>query len=401
VRDYWERIRASRHLRSAGLLVGGTGAAQLIGLGTLALVAFLYQPGDLGVAQAVISVLGLLGVVPMMSAGAWLAGAVALVVAVILTVIATAHGKFAGAYWVLAPATFLIGISQLVNALALRRRAFGHIARTRVEQSLMNAAGTAGLGILGTGAIGLVLAQVVQQVGGTVRLWRRTAREATPRRLWSHRPEMLPVLSANSHLLWGATGSGLVNNMAWAVPLLAIAFFYGPVEAGYFTLAAKCVSPVRALVTSTITQISIGEGGRHVATGDHAALRRQVLGFLKGTCLVGIAMVAAGLVGGHLAQVFVVGKWAGAVPYIIPLVVLVSMQLAISPLTSLPVLLGRQKEQFYFDLVRAVLVGGLFVFCGWTGVQARTAFTGHVVIMAATYAVYCRHFLSLLPPRTR
>jgi O-antigen/teichoic acid export membrane protein len=415
VRAYWNRIRTSRHLRSAGVLVGGVGVGQLVGLGTLLLVAILYQPVDLGVAQSVISVLGLLGVVccgkldqgllvapearvlRILAAGAWLSALVALGVAVSLIFVAAMHGRLPGTYWVLAPASFLIGMSQLVAAVALRRRAFAQIARTRVEQSVMSSATTVGLGLLGFGALGLVLAQVVQHVGGTLRLWRRTAHEVTPEKLWAVRSDVPAALSENGHLLWGATSSGLVNNLAWSVPFLAVAYFYGAVEAGYFALAIKIVSPVRAFMTSTIYQISVGEGGQFVASGDHAGLRRQVLVFFKSSSLVAFGIVLLGLVGGLLAENFLNGKWAGVVPYIVPLVVLVSMQLAISPLTSLPILYSKQRDQFYFDLVRATLVCGLFLICGWIGIEARTVIISHVLIMAVTYAVYCRHFLSLLP----
>ncbi|MDR1283486.1 MAG: oligosaccharide flippase family protein, partial [Opitutaceae bacterium] len=345
----------SRYVRSAAVLMGSAGVGQLIGLATLPLTAILYKPSDLGLAQTVVNVLGLLGTIccgrldqglllapekeipRFMAAGFSLTLGISVLTAVTLSAFWTFQRGAPLAWWIMVPAILFIGWSQLIDALALRKRAFTDIARTKVERSAMNFIGVVGFGYLGGGGGGLLLSQVFQNIAGTWRLWKRVGRSITSKVIFESRHGVRTIFRENGHLLWGASGSTLVNSAAWAVPPLAVAYFYGTTEAGYLALAFKCVSPVSTFIISTLSQISIGEGARYIENNDHAGLKRQVIGFLKISLGVAALVAIGGVVAGIYAPLFLGEKWQGTSRYLAIFAGLVAMQLAINPLTCLPV----------------------------------------------------------------
>ena len=406
-------IREFRHLRSVIVLMGSAGIGQIFGLISLPFITIFYRPSDLGIAQTIINILGLIGmiccgkmdqgilVVPtnkigqFLTTGIFLSFVISIITGIILFTIQLFSQKLPIAYWIIVPAIFLIGFSQLITAIALRRRVFAEIARTKIIQSILSFVGTVGFGIITWGSVGLVLAHLINHIGGIISLWKRTASEFTIGIIWENRRLVQDALTSNGHLLWGASGSALINNIAWSVPILSVAYFYGTVEAGYFAFALKCVSPVRTFIISTLSQISIGEGSRLIETGDHAGLKQQVMSFFRISSIISFFVVCFGGIVAYYALYVLPEQWQGAVKYLIPFTVLVAMQLAINPLTCLPILYGRQKSQFFYDLVRAFLIISLFLTFGWLQIKITLLIIFYLLIMFFTYIVFYMFFYSL------
>lgn len=403
-------------VRSAAFLTAGAGIGQIISALMLPLLVVLYSPADVGSAQSFASILTILGmvacgkldqailVVPedtipeVFAAGFYV---LSMLAALTLVGLFVGHFFFSASIptisWLLPFSLMFVGFAQLVSAVALRRRAFDAVGRARIEQSALALLATAVFGFLKFGSYGLVFAQVVQQFGGTLRLRKRAVKEITLPFILRARQHVPQILRANRHLLVGATGSALVNNLAWSSPVIAIAHFYSLEAAGFFGLAMRCLSPVQALLTTTMGQLTLGEGARLIAEGRHAELKRQLVYFSKISSGLGLVIATCGWLAGELAARYLTNNWAQAAHFLFPLGILVAAQSAIGPISNLSILYSQQGRQFTYDLVRAVLVALLFILGGAAQINLEQLVQYYVAIMLAAYLLYARFFVSLLP----
>jgi O-antigen/teichoic acid export membrane protein len=390
---------------------------QAISLLALPAIPLLFKPADLGIAQTFGAALGVLGIiscakldqaiivaVPSQVVSIFAAGCavslalsltiLAIVVASISLGMITSQGQWV--FLLLAPAVIIVAFYQLINAVALKRQSFTGIAKTKIEQAAVGLGGVLAAGAAGMGALGLALAQLLQQLCGASRLMQRVAPELTISNVSRHKREIIGVYRVNTHLLLHGTGAALVNNLAWSAPIFAIAHFYGSETAGYFAFAWKCVSPVNILATSTLSQLSLGEGAQCVAASDHKGLRRQVHGFLKASCVGAICVIILGWLGRAFLSKYLTGNWHNSSDYVLPLAVLAAMQLALNPLASVAVLYRQQAAQLKYDIIRAILVAAVFASPSWIVVSTVTVMWIYVGAMFAMYCVYARFFLRML-----
>ena len=187
--------------RNVGLLAGSTALAQAIALLTSPILTRIYTPEDFGVLAVFTSFLTMLTVVAtlrydmaiplpehddeavcvlhlcfiivicsvaMVGLGAWGTGYLATSWA---TVVSSALYV-----WLLLIAVFGAGVYQTFRYWAVRKGAFGAIARSTISQGLGRGVAQVGLGFLGIRPLGLLVGQVLGQIlgGGSLALitWR-------------------------------------------------------------------------------------------------------------------------------------------------------------------------------------------------------------------------------------
>lgn len=410
------RFAAIAHLRqSVTALAGSALFSQLVSLAALPAIGFFYRPADLGVAQTFATILGLAAIVAAgkiehviaVSAGgnavsataAGLVVSIAVALMTALAVVSAAAGLGVSVhpvYWVLAPCVIVLAVAQIVQAIAIRRGAFAQVARVRVEQSVASVTILVLGGVVHLGVWGLVLGQIAQQSIGALRLRRAVAPELTMQSVWEQRRDGIANLRAYADLMSAAAASGIVNNLAWALPVLFVSCYYGSAEVGLLAMALRCYTPVRTLIMATSDQIALGEGGRLLSAGDAPALRRQVLAMLQLSALVGLAIVGLTMIAPPVMKAWFPAPWADASRYVLPLGIVIAMQVAINPLTTLAVLFRQQTRQLRYDIVRVVLVAAILTAFGEAASAPQSAMLGYAAGMGLMYALYTRFFMNLL-----
>jgi O-antigen/teichoic acid export membrane protein len=190
------------------------------------------------------------------------------------------HGLFGAS--VIGPAIVLLALAQfgagIVSAFinwAVRTKSFGEIALNRLTQSAVLIAVQIGLGVVGFGAVGLVLGAVAGSIAGSTRLarvaWQRHA--ATFRQVsWSG---MARVASRYRRFPIFSSGAALIANLGLRAPLLLLVALFGPVVGGQYALAERvCYLPVTLIAGAVGHQVFIADSAR-LAREDPNELRQR------------------------------------------------------------------------------------------------------------------------------
>lgn len=285
--------RIARHIPGAEFvrgtlkIVAGTGAAQLVQVVTAPILTRLYSPADYGVFAVATSFLAVFvsitclryefaiplpeddkAAANLLALSTLANAAMSVLIALALILFGpTILGVFgAGA---LSPYIVLLAIAQfgggLTSALinwAVRTKDFSEIAVNRLSQGLATSGVQVGLGLVGTGVVGLVLGAVAGSVAGSVRLgraaWRANAaalESVTLRGMATvaNRYRRFPIFSS---------GSALIGTIGLRAPLLLLVAFFGTVAGGQYALAERlCYLPI-TLVAGAVGQVYIAESAR-------------------------------------------------------------------------------------------------------------------------------------------
>ena len=355
--------------RQVMTLVTGTGLAQLIPLAVSPLLTRLYTPQDFGVFALYASLLAVLAVLGSAryelalmlpkddtDALALVALAMAIVLATSAAVLAAVLLFQAGlARWLDSPALgpwlFLVPVSMLLTGLvntltvwANRTSRYRQISISRVLQSASAAAVAVALGWgLSRGSqagVGLVLGAVVGQALAGASLawpfWRRWGARLQgvgwqPMRAQALRFREFPAINMPHALLDALQGSAVVA---------LIAALFGPTLLGFHALAQRVVRTPMATLGSAVAQVF----QKRAADALHAGgdTRRLVDAVLRRLGAVAVAVLPLLWFAPELFAFVFGAAWREAGVYAQILTPWLLLNFMLSPLSQLPLLLGRQ-----------------------------------------------------------
>ena len=355
--------------RQVMTLVTGTGLAQLIPLAVSPLLTRLYTPQDFGVFALYASLLAVLAVLGSAryelalmlpkddtDALALVALATAIVLATSAAVLAAVLLFQAGlARWLDSPALgpwlFLVPVSMLLTGLvntltvwANRTSRYRQISISRVLQSASAAAVAVALGWgLSRGSqagVGLVLGAVVGQALAAASLawpfWRRWGARLQgvgwqPMRAQALRFREFPAINMPHALLDALQGSAVVA---------LIAALFGPTLLGFHALAQRVVRTPMATLGSAVAQVF----QKRAADALHAGgdTRRLVDAVLRRLGAVAVAVLPLLWFAPELFAFVFGAAWREAGVYAQILTPWLLLNFMLSPLSQLPLLLGRQ-----------------------------------------------------------
>ena len=375
--------------RQVMTLVTGTGLAQLIPLAVSPLLTRLYTPHDFGVFALYASLLAVLAVLG--SARYELAlmlpkddtDALALVALAMAIVLATSAVVLAAvllfqadlARWLDSPAVgpwlFLVPVSMLLTGLvntltvwANRTSNYRQISISRVLQSASAAAVAVALGWGLSGGsqagVGLVLGAVVGQALAAASLawpfWRRWGARLQgvgwqPMRAQALRFREFPAINMPHALLDALQGSGVVA---------LIAALFGPTLLGFHALAQRVVRTPMATLGSAVAQVF----QKRAADALHAGgdTRRLVDAVLRRLGAAAVAVLPLLWFAPELFAFVFGAAWREAGVYAQILTPWLLLNFMLSPLSQLPLLLGRQARALAYGVAyQLAMVGPLAV----------------------------------------
>lgn len=403
IQSNWKRSRSSRFVRSASVLLVGTGAAQAIPVALSPVLTRIYSPGDFGGFVLFSSIAVIAGIsatgryehavlLPKSRSQALsvvlLTVALSATVAVVLGIV-VAISRIAGlefsktTAWAFVPFyVALFGPVQALTYLANRYHQFRSIARAR-----LTAAGTAGalqvgLGLLGAHEIGLIIGNIVGQ-GASVSFLLRRLRARLPRvrvkELWiqAKRFSNFPLYSLPADL---------INTFANQLPLFILTARYGIEVGGFFGLTQRVLGLPVGLLAGSIADVF-----KNAAAADfkkHGNCRRvylKTLAVLFSASIVPFAFFA--VVAPWLFAKIFGERWTEAGFYARILSIFFFFRFTASPLGYVMYVAEKQK----YDLVWQVALF-IVIFLSLTfgnPVDARTCLIRYAVSYSVMYLFYC------------
>ncbi|HTG48191.1 MAG TPA: lipopolysaccharide biosynthesis protein [Actinomycetota bacterium] len=278
------------------------------------------------------------------------------------------------------------GAVVAMNYLALRRKTYGPVMRSKIAQGVGTAAGQISLTAAGMGGPGLVVGDVIGRITGVLPYLRlhglvdaiRSASTDQIRRL-ARRYRRFPLISGPS---------SLINSAGLVAPVLLLTALFGARVGGLYTVALRLVGGPLDLVAASVAQVYVAQFGELLRTGEAMATRRlfrtYTFRLLKWGALpvLALAVLAPWLFGLVLGA-----RWQEAGEFTRVLTPLFLADFAAYPLSQTLNLLERQGLQFAWDTGRLLGVIASIAIGHALGWSALTTVAVLGVTMAAFYAL--------------
>src|SRR5438093_718510 len=282
--SWHQRLLAGPLRRGFLVLVAGTGAGQALAVVVSPIVSRLYTPRDFGVLGLFVAVASVLAVAAALryetvvvvptddidAAEVFAAGCAAVLgltlvcACVIWFSLAFGHvptflDSVRSLLWLLPISQLGVGWQSLFLNWALRKGAYGRIARAKLWQGIVLVSAQVALGGLGCGAVGLVVAFVLSQGAGMTQL---------ARVCWPDHKELLGRLEINR--VWQraihywrfpvySVPASLMNAVGTNVPQIAISILFGTVVGGAYDFAMPVFMKPGRLVPQSLAQMYSAE----------------------------------------------------------------------------------------------------------------------------------------------
>lgn len=289
--------------------------------------------------------------------------------------------------WMVPVGIALVGTYQVLSFWSVRDGTFATQARTKLLQGGGQAGVQLAAGVLSTGAVGLLVGDVMGRSLGITNLarevWTRhheRIRRVQVANLWEEacRFWRFPVFSGSASIL---------NSAGLRMPALLLAAQFGPAVAGWFAISQRVLGAPMALVGQAVSRVYLGdlarlrreEPAKMPGLYRRWSLRLLLLGAVPSLLLALAAPWAFGVAFGP--------EWIEAGLYTRLLALMLGVQFVVSPLSQTLIVLDRQNLQLVWDGVRTTLIAGVFVGSALYDLSALQVVGAYSLAMAATYAL--------------
>ena len=286
--------------------------------------------------------------------------------------------------WLLPLAVAAVGSYRTFNYWAVRKRAYGQIGLTKLVQSGSNITVQIAGGLFSMGTVALILAHIVGQAIGVLRL----AKDAAPL-AWLQQNKVLGerslVLLKKYHRFPKFDVPAAAVDAASAhLPSILLAALFGVDIAGYYLLAERTLLMPASLLGQSIGQVLYGSVA---ASADLALLHRAAKRLAA--VLAGLAILPLSIIGlfGEALFAWVFGEnWVVAGEFAEWLIVGVAAQFVFSPLSMVLMATNGQHINFIIHLVLFALKV-LAAYIGWMYGSAVFCVIGFAVANLMVYSV--------------
>lgn len=371
-------------------LATGTTLAQIIVVLTSPLLTRLYGPEAFGFYALFTSITGILGVIACMryelaimlpktdEEAANLLGLSLLSVTVIsgLTVPALYFGGDAllsllrapglEPYLILVPVfVFISGVFLALNYWNSRTKHFGRLSVARITSSLATTGTQLGAGFAGyaTGGslIGANLVGVSVSTGVlSGQIWRDDRALLCRSISWRG---MLEGLKRYKKFPLIDSSSALMNTVSWQLPAFLLAAFFSPAVVGFYALGMRILKLPMSLIGSAIAQVFFQRAAEAYKSGNLATIVRSIAEVLLKLIVFPVLLLA--VVGPELFSFAFGDIWGEAGVYIQILSIWIIFWFLYSPLSTIYVVLEKQKLGLWFNVVNlstrflSLFIGGI------------------------------------------
>ena len=386
---HWLRslLPGGHFARSVALMSGGTASAYVLVFLASPILTRLYVPDDYGVLSVYGSICSVLLVltawrydvaIPVPEDNRIAADLLSLSLCLVLgmsLVLGTAawmlrhrladwlEAKALAQFLRLVPFTLLAGgIYAVLQAWAVRRKAFSTIAKTKLYQGVGVVATQLGLGVVAGGPLGLIVGNMVQQGAGIGSL---------ARLVWASDEATRPRLNARSLLTAAyrfrrfplfASWASVLNTLSAQIPPLFLSSYFGTTTAGLYGLTGQVLWAPMRLIGTAIGQVFFSNASEARVKGTTPQITLLVFRRLLSVVLPVVLLLACAA-----PEAFAVAfgpKWRTSGEYAQWLCPWLFCVFVASPLSSLVFVMEQQRGELIFQVglligrVSALYAGG-------------------------------------------
>ncbi|WP_374343803.1 lipopolysaccharide biosynthesis protein [Azonexus sp.] len=404
----------STFARGMGALVGSTALAQLLALAALPVLTRLFSPADFSLLAVYVALSTLIGTVTCMRLDAaiplpedenealnllllGLLSSIA-VTAILCTVIglwgdvlAQAAGRpdFSPFLWLVPIGTALTGIYSAFQYMAVRQKAFGLIARTRLTQAVTGLGTQVALGLAGAAPIGLMIGHILMSGAGVATLALRSLRVGILQYGWPSWVSLKKTLLCYRRFPQYSVAEELTNNAGIQLPILLIGTFLVGAEAGFIFLAMRVVGAPMTVIGSAVSQVYYAHAADYQREGCLAEETSRV--FRRISMWLVVPMVALGPFVPFGFRVVFGTEWERAGVLLVWMLPWYAFRLISSPISM--VMHVRMKQQLMLMLTIAgfvLRIAPLGLALAW---RPEMASVTYAVTSAVFYAIITSVFL--------
>lgn len=397
--------------------MSGTAIAQAIPLLISPVLTRMYHPEDFGILALYMSLAAILSVgstgryeLAILLPGrhrdaanilglsillAFISGLITLVLVILLG--NTMAGFFGepriGPWFYLLPLTvFLSGVMQAFNYWSTRHKTFRINAAARISQSGVAAATQLGMGIRWGGPAGLILGYILGILAGALSLgWQAVTKPGKLFRDLSRR-EMLANARKYRNFLRINTPHAIIDSLQDNSIVYVIMFYFTKMVLGSYAFAYRILKAPVGLIGSAMYQVFFQKASGAAQQGQD--IRPMILSIYRNLFLIGFPVFTLLFVFSPQIFSFVFGpEWRTSGEIARLLIPWIFMNFLASPVSSIAIIMNRQKEAMWFTLadiiikISSLVTGGLFLDYEW-GFGIMSA--GSSLLLAAALVWYYR-----------
>lgn len=292
------------------------------------------------------------------------------------------------AYFIwLVPLGILLGGSyKCWRMWAVREKAYGTIATTRMTQALASSAVQVGLGFVHPTGVSLVTARMLGSGVGIGTIIKRTI----VRRSF-HFPKPAETLSAGrTYWRFAVMGApaALLNSLALNMPSILLASLYGVAVVGQFSLAMLVIGVPGTLIGGSVETAFYAEAAR-LGKDNGVEIRRMVRQLTKRLAIIGAVPAIALAIFGPILFTFVFGsEWHQAGVFASYLTIFMFLNMLSMPFSSIFLIHNKLHISFLLNALKAFLAVGAFVIPGHFASSATTTILIYALALGFFYFVY-------------
>lgn len=340
-------------IRSAGILLSGTALAQFVAIATLPLITRIYSPNEFGEFASYSSVIGIISVIACgrfelaipnaatdRDAGIVFATAVTTlcITTTLLSIFAltlysqSSAGILGPNYYYLPLGVFISGLFNIFQFALIRSKRFKTIAVGRLRQTAATTFAQLAFGILQSNLSGLIVAQLVGGLTGLAHqlqaIGKLTVQKLRKLRLASLKRSAKKNIA---YPLYSAP-EALLNTLGIYGPILLIAAWASPEEAGYVSLAMKVMQVPVSLIAGSASQVFLAHSKEKHSTNNLADFSAATL-----TAILKVGIGPLALLGFIAPNLFVLGfgdQWQRSGSLLLWMTPWFCLQLLASPIST-------------------------------------------------------------------
>ena len=395
----------SSFVRNVAIVTSGTVLGQSIMIAASPILSRIYKPEDFGAFAVFASTVGILAIIaslryeiaiplPESDEEAWslaklaLAGATFFSFVLMITMkgwakpFAVHMGLSEGQSVIilLIPiGVVLTSAFQTVNYLVIRSLRHRLLAKSKVVQGAVAASSQTGLGLMGIGAVGLVIGLVMGRLASALYAYfSLNIYIKSKKSLWEVAKKYMrfPKL---------ALPSGGVNALAVELPMLLTAAIYGTGIAGLYALAQRVVVAPMGMVGKSIAQVYMAKLGEYVRNNNPQAVLLYSSVAKKLFTISIVPFILLAIFSPYIFGMLFGASWS-VTGYIIRLLSpAFFVQFVVAPLSQTLNYIGRQDIQLVWDTLRFIGILIIFYIAKIWKIEYITLFSIYSIYLTIAY----------------
>ncbi len=245
---------------------------------------------------------------------------------------------------------WVIGFTQTFNYWAIRKKRFKIVSFSRITQTISNSGLNLGVGFFKFGAWGLILSFVFGQILGFIPLLKTFKNKDFKLRKLISKKEIKIVSKEYSDFPKINSLHAFSDILQQSLLIFLISYFFSESILGYYSRTFRILAAPVSLIGASIGQVFMQKASSMYANGE--SIRPLVIKVIKNLGILSIAGFSIIFFFGEDIFAYVFSeKYREAGIYAQYIAPWMMMIFVVSPISSIPLVLGKQKQVFLISII--------------------------------------------------